>query len=58
MDTHEARLQEILKALKHDNELLLRRINKAIEYINNSDILDIHHKNRHDLLNILEGKDE
>ena len=30
-------------------------INRAIEYIDNSDILDIHHKNRHDLLDILKG---
>ena len=32
------------------------RCEKAIEYIDNSDILDIHHKNSHDLLNILRGK--
>ena len=34
------------------------RIDKAIEYIDNSDILDIHHKNRHDLLNILQGSED
>ena len=31
------------------------RCEKAIKYIDNSDILDIHHKNRHDLLNILQN---
>lgn len=45
-------------AVERDNRIYKSRIDKAIEYIDNSDILDIHHKNRHDLLNILRGEDK
>ena len=39
--------KESIKQIRMYKRIYEDRINKAIEYIDNSDILDIHHKNRH-----------
>lgn len=53
---HKEQWNEVKKymiELQIENKRLNNIINNAIEYIDNSDILDIHYKNRHDLLDIL-----